>query len=96
MNDYELETLILSHYENESQTLTQGAEFNFLKFKELTNFISGDEKDRLASIRETFQRNQKLKGYGSNQNAQILEQIESISTGLFSISKAIEIRQTDN
>jgi len=96
MNDSELETLILSHYENESQTLTQGAEFNFLRFKELTNFIANEEKDRLTSIRETFQRNQKLKGFGSNQNAQLMEQIESISTGLFSISKAIEIRQSEN
>ena len=33
MNDQELETLIFSHYESESQTLTSGAEANLLKFK---------------------------------------------------------------
>ena len=35
MNYEELQTLILSHYGNESQTLTSGAEFNMLRFKEL-------------------------------------------------------------
>ena len=39
MNDKELETLLLSHYENESQTLTSGAEANLLKFKELWKFL---------------------------------------------------------
>ena len=33
MNDEELQTLIDSHYENQAQTLTTGAEANLLKFK---------------------------------------------------------------
>ncbi|HKK40431.1 MAG TPA: DNA repair ATPase [Cryomorphaceae bacterium] len=95
MNEKELETTILSHYENEAQTLTQGAEFNFLRFKELNDLISKDEAARLASIRETFMRNQKIKGYGSNKDAQLMEQVEHISKGLYSISKAIETRQNE-
>ena len=34
MNDKELDTMILSAYENESQTLTSSSEANLLKFKE--------------------------------------------------------------
>jgi hypothetical protein len=39
MNDEELEELIFSHYQSESQTLTNGAEANMLKFKELINSL---------------------------------------------------------
>ncbi|MCZ4407607.1 DNA repair ATPase [Cryomorphaceae bacterium 1068] len=95
MNEKELEITVLSHYENEAQTLTQGAEFNFLRFKELNKLTSKEEEERLASIRETFMRNQKLKGYGSNKDAQLMEQVELISKGLFSISKAIDTRQNE-
>ena len=35
MNDAELESLVQSHYENQAQTLTTGAEANLLKLKEL-------------------------------------------------------------
>ena len=35
MNDQEVQDLVLDHYKSESQTLTTGAEANFLKFKEL-------------------------------------------------------------
>jgi len=45
MNDKELNTLILSHYENESQTLTSAAEANLLKYKELTTSITEEEID---------------------------------------------------
>jgi hypothetical protein len=35
MNDQELETLIMSNYENDAQTLTRNTESNLLKFKEM-------------------------------------------------------------
>lgn len=82
MNEQELETIILSHYENESQTLTNGAEFNFLKFREMFGVLIQDEKERKAEIIETFQRNQKMKGLGGNQMGHVLEQMEMISKGL--------------
>ncbi len=50
MNEKELQTLILSHYENESHTLTTGAEANLLKFKEITNILSKTEKERRKNI----------------------------------------------
>ncbi len=42
MNDDELDSLILSHYEGESQTLTSGAEANMLKFKEIIGKLTSE------------------------------------------------------
>ncbi len=91
MNDKELNTILLSHYENESQTLTSGAEFNFLKFKEMFGAITKEEAERKAEIIETFQRNQKLKGLGGNQMGHVLEQMELISRGLQDIVNVFQM-----
>ena len=48
MNEQELKTLILSHYENESQTLTQAAEFNK---EEATDFKSLPTKSPFKRFR---------------------------------------------
>lgn len=82
MNNSELETLILSHYENESQTLTSGAEYNFLKFREMFEVLSEEEKVRKAEIVESFKRNQRLKGLGGNEIGHVIEQMQMISSGL--------------
>ncbi|PIE33133.1 AAA family ATPase [candidate division KSB3 bacterium] len=60
MNDEELQQVILDHYADESQLLTTGAEFNLLRFKEMTDWLSEEETTRLAYIRKTFQRNKAL------------------------------------
>jgi hypothetical protein len=54
MNDQELQTLILSNYENDAQTLTSNTESNLLKFKELMGILTGEESRRWASIKHTF------------------------------------------
>lgn len=82
MNEEELETLILSHYENESQSLSSAAEFNFLKLKELLNLMSEDEKKRKEEILAVFSRQQKMKSFGGNQIAPIIEQMARMGTGL--------------
>jgi hypothetical protein len=89
MNEDELHTLILSHYQNESQTLTTGAEFNLLKFKELYGVISEEEKTRKDEIVALFMRQQKLSGLGGNEVGHVLEQMESIADGLSGISESI-------
>ena len=66
MNEQELQTLILTHYENEAQTLTTGAEANLLKFKALHQLLSKEEKIRWEQIKEIFAKQQRLKGYGEN------------------------------
>ncbi len=97
MNEQELQTLIISHYENEAQTLTTGAEANLLKFKELTEIISEEEKQRWEDIKTTFVRNNKFKSMGGdNQFGQILMQMESISEGLSTISSNIKNRKTES
>ncbi len=85
MNDHELQTLILSHYEGESQTLTSGAEANMLKFKELIGVMTAQEQTRWANIKATFVKNQKMKGYGGSQVGQVIDQMQDISASLSGI-----------
>ncbi|MGD1960106.1 MAG: DNA repair ATPase [Fulvivirga sp.] len=81
MNDEELDNLILTHYESESQTLTSGAEANLLKFKSLIGTISKDEKKRWDKILQKFQKQQELLGYG-NQTGLVVKEMENISKHL--------------
>lgn len=90
MNEREVQTLVLSHYENESQTLTTGAEYNLLKFKELFGVITDSEKERKIQIIEMYLRNQRMKGMGGNQIGHVIEQMELITTGLQAIAGAIK------
>ncbi len=86
MNDKEMETLMLSHYQNEAQTLTTGAEANILKFKELYEVITEEEKKRWEDIKESFRRNNKLKGLAEdNQTAHVILQMEEIAKGILGI-----------
>ncbi len=88
MNDKELDELIMSHYEGESQTLTTGAEANLLKFKEMVGWITDEEKQRWADIKDTFVRNNKLNSLGAgNEMGQVLIQLEELSQGLGAIAK---------
>ncbi len=91
MNEQELQTLLLSHYENESQTLTSAAEANLLKYKEMTESISEEEIDRWVSIKETFIKNNKLKGFGDkNEMAQVLAQMMQFSDHLAGIQEVLK------
>ncbi len=91
MNNEELHSLLLSHYENESQTLTSSAEANLLKFKELTTRLSGKEKLRWEAIKETFIKNNKLKGLDNkNEMAQVLSQMMQFSEHLAGIQKVLK------
>lgn len=80
MNDKELETLLFSHYESESQTLTSGAEANLLKFKSLIHKMTPEEEKRWQEILEKFMEMQKRAGFGeNNQTAEVIGQMETIS-----------------
>ncbi|MBI1184572.1 AAA family ATPase [bacterium] len=90
MNHNELNTLILSHYENECQTLTSHAEANFLKFKELINQLSPEEKERWNSIKQTFVKQNSMTGLGKDQQvAQLISQMSHIIEGLGGIETAL-------
>ncbi|WP_294733871.1 DNA repair ATPase [uncultured Flavobacterium sp.] len=97
MNDEEIDTLLLSHYRNETQTLTSAAEANLLKFKEMTEQLSEEEVERWDIIKETFVKNNKLKGFGNqNEMAQMLSQIMEFTDHIEGIKdilrKGIEAR----
>jgi len=66
MTDAEVEQLIVDHYENESQTLTTGAEANLLKFREMEGMLTEDEAARWESIKKTFNKNQIMGGRGDD------------------------------
>ena len=90
MNDKELATLINTHYENEAQTLTTGAEANLLKYRELQNKLGKEDKKRWEAIKEAFLRKQKLSTPdGQNQVGQVLLQMENINEGLKGIVNAL-------
>ena len=90
MNDDELQVLINSHFENQAQTLTTGAEANLLKFKQLTNQLSAEEKDRWEDIQQTFKRNLVLGNVaGDDKLGQVIAQLATFSDGLHQIRGAI-------
>ena len=90
MNNKELEILLLSHYENESQTLTSAAESNLLKYKELGNLLTADEQKRWEKIKITFVKNNKLKGFGNaNEMTQVLAQMMQFSENLEGIEEVL-------
>ncbi|WP_405201481.1 DNA repair ATPase [Dokdonia sp. LLG6352-1] len=91
MNDTELATLLLSHYERESQTLTSSAEANLLKYRELINALDETQQQRWNTMKETFVKNNKLKGFGDkNEMAQVLSQMMEFTENLEGIKKALE------
>ncbi len=91
MNDEELDTLIKSHYENQAQTLTTGAEANLLKFAELIGQLNDEEKSRWDDIKRTFKRNLLLGSASKDdQFGQIIAQMTTFSDGLHDIRKAVE------
>ena len=89
MNEKELETLIISHYQNEAQTLTTGAESNLLKLKELIALITEEEGKRWEAIKTEFMEQQRLKGYGDSggEMIQIIEKMSAINQTLSGLGK---------
>lgn len=71
MNAEELQTLILSHYEGEAQTLTSGAEANMLKLKDMMDIQSDAEKARWKEILQNFQAKQQL--FGANADDPVIQ-----------------------
>jgi len=91
MNDEELQTLIMSHYETESQTLTTAAEANLLKFKEMTNTMSPEDAIRWESIKKTFTKNKVFRnGNSDDPMAQMLAKADSFTDGVTGIRDILE------
>jgi hypothetical protein len=90
MNVEEVRTLILSHYEGESQTLTSDTEANLLKLKELAGYITVPELERWEQIKSVFRKNNKFGGLDQNDTSgQMLIQLSSFNEHLEAIAKAM-------
>mgnify|MGYP000498263730 CR=1 FL=1 len=82
--------MILSHYENESQTLTHHAEANLLKFKEILQILSPEESTRWEAIKSTFAANNQSDKEGKNLHlTKLLGQMSSVIQGLDGIETAL-------
>ncbi|MBT1687055.1 ATP-binding protein [Fulvivirgaceae bacterium PWU37] len=91
MNLEEVNTLILAHYEGESQTLTSDAEANLLRLKEIAGFQNDQERKRWTQIKEIFIKNNKFGMLSENDTSgQMLVQLSSFNEHLEAIAKAIQ------
>ncbi len=90
MTPEEVRDLILDHYKNESQTLTQGAEANLLKFKEFEGIASEAEQARWADIKKEFMKRRLLGGAGEEDPVgRVVAQLSGFQDGLDAIRAII-------
>ncbi|PQJ28610.1 DNA repair ATPase [Rubritalea profundi] len=91
MTEKEVEGLVVDHYENESQTLTKGAESNILKFREMENLLTEEETERWDDIKKGFSKNLLLGAAGGDNDpvARIVAQLTQFNDGLDSIKDGI-------
>ena len=91
LKDSEVTQIVLDHYQNESQTLTTGAEANMLKLKELIGILSEEETERWNDIKKTFIKNKTLKGLGENDRmSQIVALLAQFGDGLEGIREVLK------
>jgi len=91
MNDEEVNVLINSHFENQAQTLTTGAEANLLKFNEITGQLNDEEQERWNDIRRTYKRNLMLGNVaGDDKFGQVIAQMSTFTDGLNDIRSTID------
>ncbi len=90
MTDAEVEGEIKDHYENESQTLTTGAESNLLKFREMEGTLAGEDVARWDEIKRRFGRNLLMGGQGENDPvSRVVGTLAGFSDGLSKIEDVI-------
>lgn len=90
MNEAELQTLIISNYEQDSQTLTTDNEANVLKFKELMGIQTSEDVERWEAIKYAYVESTRMQGMdGEDQAAQFMRQLSSMRDGLESIRQVI-------
>lgn len=97
MTDQEVLDIIQDHYENESQTLTSGAESNLLKFKEMEDLATPEEAARWASIKKDFTKNKMVGGNGEDDPVtRLVAQLTSINESITTASTSYNQPQTLN
>ena len=92
MNDEELNALLLDHYKNESQTLTHGAESNYLKFLELIGQLDEEKQARWDDIKKKFRKNLLFGGQDEKDPVgRVVKQLSGVGDELDEIREAIQI-----
>ncbi|MBL9145214.1 MAG: DNA repair ATPase [Verrucomicrobiaceae bacterium] len=90
MTEAEVQSLIEDHYRGESQTLSQAAEANLLKWREINNLLDEAGAKRWEEIKRTFGRNLLTGGGGDNDPiSRITGQMNAFNAGLEKISDAV-------
>lgn len=90
MTDAEVDSLIADHYRGESQTLSQAAEANLLKWREINSLLDEPAAARWDEIKRTFGRNLLTGGAGeSDPVARITGQMSAFTVGLEKIERAV-------
>ncbi|MCG8610871.1 MAG: DNA repair ATPase [Pseudomonadales bacterium] len=82
MTDAELEQLIDDHYLGESQLLTQGAEENLLKLKEMRGVLTETESARWQTIKADFRKNLQAGGADQDTGQKVVRQLINIADAL--------------
>ncbi len=91
MTMQEVDGLIEDHYRGESQTLSQAAEANLLKWREITNRLTAEDAGRWENIRKTFGRNLLTGGAGEDDPvARIGGHLSAFTVGLERIQETLE------
>jgi hypothetical protein len=90
MTDAEVAQLIADHYRGEAQTLSQAAEANLLKWREINGLASEADKERWVTIKSAFKRNLLTGGAGENDPInRITGHMSAFTLGLEKIEQAV-------
>lgn len=90
MTSAEVQSLVEDHYRGESQTLSQSAEANLLKWREINKLAGEADLARWEEIKRTFSRNLLAGGGGENDPvSRITGQMTAFTAGLEKIERAV-------
>lgn len=96
MNDDEVMAIILDHYKGESQTLTVGAEDNYLKLKIMLGIASESEKNRYGDILNDFRRHKLVGDNDTDGTVKIANQIGNLNESLEKVFSSVENKDNSN
>ena len=91
MTDEEVMAAVVDAYVREAQTLTDGAEANVLKFRELIGRMDDDQRQRWEAIKYAYVESSRTAGLSDDDAAgHLLRQLSAVRDGLESIRREIQ------